>query len=64
MNALMEENFRLQLIKEINAVRVRFTGNPISPEEFVQKLKMPLEKLEQERINAVMIYNMYPLGFN
>lgn len=64
MNALMEENFRLQLIQEINAIRVRFTGKPISPEEFVQKLKTPLEKLEQERINAVMIYNMYPLGFN
>ena len=64
MNALIEENLRLQLIKDINAVRVRFTGKPISPKEFAEKLVMPLEKLEQERINAVIIYNMYPLGFN
>ena len=64
MKKVIEHNYRIYLIDKINALLIRFTGNGLNEEEFIEKMNTPLEELEEEYNRKVHIYNMYPLGWN
>lgn len=64
MKKVIEHNYRIYLIDKINALLIRFTGNGLNEEEFIEKMNIPLEELEEEYNRKVHTHNMYPLGWN
>ena len=64
MKNTLEHSLRIYLIDTIDSLLIRFTGEGLSDEGIEARMKMPLNKLEQEYQNKMFAYNMHELNWN